>query len=129
MHVNLLRKRNAGPELRTRLGTRGLDTDLYGETNEKDSSGPHSLWPAHRFRVSSREVGLLVKWVPVLELKKGTESGILSRKLLTTQGHFVRRVSFRSWWPRGRGGSSPLLGTICFTFLFFYSYTPLLPNS
>jgi len=36
---------------------RGLDTDLYGETNEKDSRGPHSLWPTRRFRVNSWEVG------------------------------------------------------------------------
>ena len=35
-----------------------LDTELYGETNEKDSWGPRSLWPTHRFRVNSREVGL-----------------------------------------------------------------------
>jgi hypothetical protein len=33
---------------------RGLDTELYGETNEKDSSGPRSLWPTHRFQVNSR---------------------------------------------------------------------------
>jgi len=33
---------------------RGLDTDLYGETNEKDSWGPHSLWPNRRFRVNPR---------------------------------------------------------------------------
>jgi hypothetical protein len=32
---------------------RGLDTELYGETNEKDSWGPRSLWPTHRFRVNS----------------------------------------------------------------------------
>ncbi len=37
---------------------RGLDTDLYGETNEKDSWGPYSLWPTRRFRVDSREAGL-----------------------------------------------------------------------
>jgi len=37
---------------------RGLDTELYGETNEKDSWGPRSLWPSRRFRVNSREVGL-----------------------------------------------------------------------
>src|SRR3984885_4932504 len=37
---------------------RGLDTELYGETNEKDSWGPRSLWPTHRFRVNSREVRL-----------------------------------------------------------------------
>lgn len=36
---------------------RGLDTELYGETNEKDSWGPRSLWPTHRFRINSREVG------------------------------------------------------------------------
>ncbi len=36
---------------------RGLDTELYGETNEKDSWGPRSLWPTRRFRVNSREVG------------------------------------------------------------------------
>ena len=35
----------------------GLDTELYGETNEKDSWGPRSLWPTRRFRVNSREVG------------------------------------------------------------------------
>ena len=35
---------------------RGLDTELYGETNEKDSWGPRSLWPTRRFRVNSREV-------------------------------------------------------------------------
>ena len=35
---------------------RGLDTELYGETNEKDSWGPRSLWPTHRFRVNSWEV-------------------------------------------------------------------------
>lgn len=52
MHVNLLRKSNAGSELRSRPGTgipfpimrgespRGLDTELYGETNQKDSWGP-----------------------------------------------------------------------------------------
>ena len=44
---------------------RGLDTDLYGETNEKDSWGPHSLWPTRRFRVNSRLVGLPEKSVPV----------------------------------------------------------------
>jgi len=32
---------------------RGLDTELYGETNEKDSWGPRSLWPTRRFRVNS----------------------------------------------------------------------------
>jgi hypothetical protein len=37
---------------------RDLDTELYGETNEKDSGGPRSLWPTHRFRVNSREVAL-----------------------------------------------------------------------
>jgi len=36
---------------------RGLDTELYGETNEKDSWGPRFLWPTHRFRVNSRETG------------------------------------------------------------------------
>jgi hypothetical protein len=36
---------------------RGLDTELYGETNEKDSWGPHSLWLTRRFRVNSRGVG------------------------------------------------------------------------
>jgi len=58
-----------GSELRSRPGTeipspimrgespRGLDTELYGETNEKDSWGPRSLWPTRRFRVNSREVG------------------------------------------------------------------------
>jgi hypothetical protein len=35
---------------------RGLDTDLYAETNERDSWGPRSLWPTRRFRVDSREV-------------------------------------------------------------------------
>jgi len=35
---------------------RGLDTELYGETNEKDSSGLRSVWPTHRCRVNSREV-------------------------------------------------------------------------
>jgi hypothetical protein len=38
--------------------SRGLDTELYGQTNEKDSSGPRSLCPTRRFRVNSREVGL-----------------------------------------------------------------------
>ena len=36
---------------------RGLDTELYGETNEKDSWGPRSLWPTRRFRVNSWKVG------------------------------------------------------------------------
>jgi hypothetical protein len=35
---------------------RGLDTELYGEANEKDSWGRRSLWPTRRFRVNSREV-------------------------------------------------------------------------
>jgi hypothetical protein len=34
---------------------RGLDTELYGEANEKGSWGPRSLWPTPRFRVNSRE--------------------------------------------------------------------------
>jgi hypothetical protein len=37
---------------------RGLDTKLYGETNDKDSWGPRSLWPTRRFWVNSREVAL-----------------------------------------------------------------------
>jgi len=37
---------------------RGLDTELYGEANEKDSWGRRSLWPTRRFRVNSREVAL-----------------------------------------------------------------------
>ena len=37
---------------------RSLDTELYGETNEKDSWGLRSLWPTRRFRVSSRLVAL-----------------------------------------------------------------------
>jgi hypothetical protein len=36
---------------------RGLDTELYGETNEKDSWGPRSLWAIRRFLVNPREVG------------------------------------------------------------------------
>jgi len=35
----------------------GLAPQLYGETNEKDSWGPRSLWPTRRFRLNSREVG------------------------------------------------------------------------
>ena len=27
-------------------------------------------------------------------------------------GEIGRHASFRCWWPKGRGGSSPLLGTI-----------------
>jgi hypothetical protein len=30
-------------------------TELYGETNEKDSWGPRSLWPTLRFRANSLE--------------------------------------------------------------------------
>jgi hypothetical protein len=44
---------------------RGLDTELYGETNEKDSWGPRSLWPTRRFRVNSREVRLPEKFLLV----------------------------------------------------------------
>ena len=69
MHVNLPRKSNAGSQLRSRPCTgflfpfrrgespRGLDTDLYGETNEKVSWGPHFLWPTRRFQVNPGEVG------------------------------------------------------------------------
>jgi hypothetical protein len=44
---------------------RGLDTELYGETNEKDSWGPRSLWPTRRFRVQSGTSFL--KGIPVKE--------------------------------------------------------------
>jgi len=40
---------------------RRLDTQLYEETNEKDSWGPRSLWPTRRFRVNSREVLVLYR--------------------------------------------------------------------
>ena len=35
---------------------RRSDTELYGETNEKDSRGPRSLAPTRRFRVNARLV-------------------------------------------------------------------------
>ena len=37
--------------------SRSLDTDLYGETIEKDSWGRRSLWQTRRFRVNSRTLG------------------------------------------------------------------------
>ena len=32
-----------------------MDTELYEETNEKDSWGPRFLWPTRRFRVNFPE--------------------------------------------------------------------------
>src|SRR5215468_6854624 len=62
---------------------RGLDTELYGETNEKDSWGPRSLWPTRRFRVNSREVRLPEKFLLV-------PLGGLNRALRTTLTYSVR---------------------------------------
>ena len=37
----------------TFASAQGMGTELYAETNEKDSRGPRSLWPTCRFRVNS----------------------------------------------------------------------------
>jgi len=47
---------------------RGLDTELYGETNEKDSWGPRSLWPTCRFSGQLREVAKPEEFRLVLNL-------------------------------------------------------------